>query len=150
MKINRLHIWIVAEIIVTVLFIVFFYLPLQKENNQLVTDNEHLKIEIDARNLNGGFFGWPPGTPDKSYFFLVLASVRGTALEPEEKNTAYHVVYDLESKKYVAMKSTENALAGRDFIVGCEYDNGPVTRFYTQEKAAEILERFGVKIGSAR
>lgn len=118
---------------------------LQKENLQL-------KNQQQGFIGSGGFMEWPKPDPGKSYYFLVLASVRGTAIIPEELNSSYHLVYDLEQKKYVAIHNFGAAIGGRDFVYEVRGEPSGVISFspHLHEAADALMKKFGVVPGSTR
>ena len=102
--------------------------------------------------LNSGFLEWPNPEVGKSYYFLVIDSVQATAIQPEDPNTSFHILYDLENKRYVAIRNTGGGLGGRDFIleISTDKDGSRVKSFHTTTNAQAIMDRFGIKVGSTR
>lgn len=115
-------------------------------------ENQLLEGKLHESTVSGGFMKWPKPSPGKSYYFLVLASVRGTAILPEDPNSSYHLVYDLERKKYVAMLNSGSAIGGRDFVYEVRGEpNGTISfSAHLHDDASALMEKFGVEPGSTR
>jgi hypothetical protein len=99
-----------------------------------------------------GFLDWPTPLVGESEYFLMISSVMGSVILPEDPNTSYHIAYDMKKRKIVAIRNSGSAIGGRDYVyeVYLAADGSRAFRVHMREQADALMHRFGVVPGSTR
>lgn len=131
----------------------------RKTSEHLCKGIEETSLKLASLTEHGGFMEIPVPKDGRPLNLLIIQSFNGGAVFPKAAppnrdllNTKFYVAYDMEGKKFLALRDDSIGFEGKDFVMvySRRPDGTVVVRPLKGQDALDLCEQFGIAVGPTR